>query len=257
MENPNTTDLHRKILVPPQGSEEHFAFKAIEQVLNLALNIHLGNLQEKGFLSKAGQTASTAWVNDKPGPMLQLKFDTMDQILELLTPNLVKMCRDFYYQRPVNPKVPPVDGKNGDLAAGNALVSKSYLYLILRNYSLSVFQNHFEMMCEQSITNKLSSLTISNKSHNLNSRMFRLSRLTNHLPENSASPEITKEDVDFLNHTGTVFLKGEKEDPYFPFAVEILNGLAYLAKDNKDLNMDEYQIIPYDPERSMRELAKH
>ncbi len=87
------TDKLTNIALPPSGSDEEFARSIIEMVLNYSLNRHAHKLDESGYLKSGKYSKEGGWDGDKPNKALQLKFDLVDEAVDIFQPQIVeKLC---------------------------------------------------------------------------------------------------------------------------------------------------------------------
>ncbi len=241
------SDLLRSIPVPPVGSEENFAFMAVEQILNFAFNRYLGNLEEQGYLSKTAQATAHGWVDGHPGPLLQLKFDTMDQVQERFTPNIIRMARDFFGERSFKPGLLNASETSGH----NPALGKQHLYQLLKDFALSQNTKHFQSRQKHGWWHTLKAATQRRKQRDHSERMLRLLRLAMAVPC-AGGATVNADDAAFLNGPGTRFLTQEQSDPCFPQAVDVLNGLAFLTQNHPDFVTGSWRLVRYNPETSLR-----
>lgn len=241
------TDLLRSIPVPPAGSEESFAFFAMEQILNFAFNRYLGNLDAQGFLSKSGKSAATSWVDGRPGPLLQLKFDTMDQMQERFTPNLIQMARAFYGAPRNKPEGPDLS----QTAKVNPAVGKHHLYQLLKDFALAQSTKHVQSQQAKGWWDHVQAATQGRNQRAYGDRMLRLLRLAMAAPTAGESG-VNADDATFLNGPASRFLEQERSDACFPYAVALLNGLAFLAQDHPYFVAAGWDCEAYNPEISLR-----
>lgn len=85
------TKMHlSRIPFPEKGTDEAFARGLIEMVLNATLNRYASGLRSLGYL-----TANDAgWVNGKPSELLQLKFDVMDEAVQIFAPQVIEELKN-------------------------------------------------------------------------------------------------------------------------------------------------------------------
>lgn len=88
------TNKLTKIAMPRSGSDEEFARSIIEMVLNYSLNRHAHKLDDSGFLKSGKYSKESGWDGDTPNKALQLKFDLMDEAVEIFQPQIVEKLRD-------------------------------------------------------------------------------------------------------------------------------------------------------------------
>lgn len=90
----NETENITKIPIPSEGSEEALARSIIEMVLNFSLNRHVHELDDNGYLKSSKYYKDGGWKDGKPNKALQLKFDLMDEAVELYQPQIVEKLRE-------------------------------------------------------------------------------------------------------------------------------------------------------------------
>ena len=88
------TEKLTKIPFTSSDSDEEFARSIIEMVLNYLLNRHGHKLKENGYLKSRKYSEECGWNGDKPQKALQLKFDLMDEAVEIFQPQIVEMLRE-------------------------------------------------------------------------------------------------------------------------------------------------------------------
>ena len=87
----DATELNAaRIPFPPSGSDEEFVRSIIEMVLNYSLNRHAYKPQEGGFLKSNMYSKENGWNSSMPQKTLQLKFDLMDEAVEILQTQIVE-----------------------------------------------------------------------------------------------------------------------------------------------------------------------
>lgn len=82
-----------KIPFPEAGTDEAFARGLIEMVLNATLNRYLGALEDAGY-KRPNSLKQAGWVDGKPSQLLQMKFDIMDEAIEIFSPEIVKELKN-------------------------------------------------------------------------------------------------------------------------------------------------------------------
>ncbi|CAM2010235.1 hypothetical protein [Acanthopleuribacter pedis] len=250
MSETKDTALLRSIPVPPVNSEERFAFTAVEQVLGFALNRHLGKLQSRHFLTKEALREGSGWRDGKPAALLQIKHDTMDEVIEIFTPNLIELARAFYLpgSEDINDEKPVAVEK---ARPSHPKVHKNALYNLLQNYALSQSMAGCRGVEERGFLRSVWQV-VKHAQDRLDAvRARRLSALALNLPLDFESHQMGPQDVAFLNGKAQHFLQQEKEDPFHPYVLEILNGLAFLAKSLPEFDAAPWSCTPYDPARSL------
>lgn len=80
---------------PPSGSDEELARSIVEMVLNYSLNRHAHKLEESGYLNNSKYSKEGGWANGKPNAALQLKFDLMDEAVEIFQPQIVEKLKEL------------------------------------------------------------------------------------------------------------------------------------------------------------------
>lgn len=88
------SNMLSKIPFPEKGTDEAFARGLIEMVLNATLNRHVGALEEAGYKKPKKLASQAGWVDGKPSKLLQLKFDIMDEAIQIFSPEIVKELKE-------------------------------------------------------------------------------------------------------------------------------------------------------------------
>lgn len=95
------SDLLTKVPWPETGTDEVFARGMIEMVLNATLNRYALALADAGFVkSRKFAKEGPGWLGGKPNKLLQVKFDIMDQAIEIFSPIIVSVktrVREQYF----------------------------------------------------------------------------------------------------------------------------------------------------------------
>ena len=86
-------NLLTKIPYPEKGSDEAFARGLIEMVLNATLNRHVGALEDAGYKKPKRLKNQAGWIDGKPNELLQLKFDLIDEAVEIFSSGIVEELR--------------------------------------------------------------------------------------------------------------------------------------------------------------------
>lgn len=87
--------LLSKIPYPEKGTDEAFARGMIEMVLSATLNRHLAALEKSGCKIPRKLKNQGGWINGKPGELLQLKLDIMDEAIEIFSPEIVEELKNM------------------------------------------------------------------------------------------------------------------------------------------------------------------
>ncbi len=82
-----------KIPFPEKGADEAFARGLIEMVLNATLNRYVMALECAGYKMPANLAAERGWVNGRPGKLLQVKFDIMDEAVQIFSSEIVSALK--------------------------------------------------------------------------------------------------------------------------------------------------------------------
>ncbi len=89
-EDNNWVNKLSKIPKAEPGTDLEFAHGIINSILNLMLNKHIHALDENGYLKTRKHSKEYGWNHAIPQKALQMKFDLMDEAIEIFAPQIVE-----------------------------------------------------------------------------------------------------------------------------------------------------------------------